>query len=376
VVGAALPVAQVAKALADAMPRGSCPWVLQVSQPSLLLALLRQPVIHPVGFEVPAAWWTQPALLSALMQARAHGHTLYWQGALAQFGAVAKQLQGIRGILSLSPDEASLAQQAAAQKGEFLAASQHQWVQSPIKPGHFYEALPNRALAAHALDKRQASGIVGWPPADLQQLDMRQPLPMDQLVMSQVTRLTQTDVALHTLEEVILKDPGMAYRLLRLINSAGYGLEQPIQSIRHALMMLGYDRLRQWLMQSKAQTSTDLAWHPVRQAMHWRTRIMQSLLDAGSGAELKGEIQMTAAFSQLDQIMHAPLPELLRHVPLSSRITSSILSDDGPYSSYLAVMRVLAQPTHVHQLATVCAKTDVSLAKANVALMQSLAPSM
>ena len=46
------------------------------------------------------------------------------------------------------------------------------------------------------------------------------------------------DAALHV-EQLIATDPTLAYGLLRLVNSSSYGLTVHVQSIRHAIVMLG-----------------------------------------------------------------------------------------------------------------------------------------
>ena len=48
------------------------------------------------------------------------------------------------------------------------------------------------------------------------------------------------------LEEAILREPSLCYRLLRYLNSAALGLH-PIRSIRHALSLMGQLEIRKWV---------------------------------------------------------------------------------------------------------------------------------
>ena len=50
-----------------------------------------------------------------------------------------------------------------------------------------------------------------------------------------VRKQTSTD----DIEEVLKKDAGLAFNLMRLINSAGFGLNREITSFRQAVMLLG-----------------------------------------------------------------------------------------------------------------------------------------
>jgi EAL and modified HD-GYP domain-containing signal transduction protein len=49
------------------------------------------------------------------------------------------------------------------------------------------------------------------------------------------------------LEKGFKHDPVLSYKLLRFINSPATGLMQPVRSIAHALVVLGYDQLYRWL---------------------------------------------------------------------------------------------------------------------------------
>ncbi len=40
----------------------------------------------------------------------------------------------------------------------------------------------------------------------------------------------------------------LSFKLLQLINSAYYALRQPVKSIRHAVLMLGYRNLLRWVL--------------------------------------------------------------------------------------------------------------------------------
>ena len=50
----------------------------------------------------------------------------------------------------------------------------------------------------------------------------------------------------HTVEGLVKQDARLCYRVLRCVNSAGFGLRREIQSIREALMLLGIDQIRKW----------------------------------------------------------------------------------------------------------------------------------
>ncbi len=58
------------------------------------------------------------------------------------------------------------------------------------------------------------------------------------------TLLKDDDVSVKQLEEIIEKDPPLAAKLLKLVNSSFYGLLNKISSIEHALVILGFKEVR------------------------------------------------------------------------------------------------------------------------------------
>jgi EAL and modified HD-GYP domain-containing signal transduction protein len=74
----------------------------------------------------------------------------------------------------------------------------------------------------------------------------RQSIPSARLASLQLVReLNQADVDWQRLEQAIKQDVGLPIKLLRCLNSAWFGLPQPVESLRHAMIMLGISGLRQ-----------------------------------------------------------------------------------------------------------------------------------
>ena len=65
-----------------------------------------------------------------------------------------------------------------------------------------------------------------------------------QVLMDLMQQLYKDDLVVEELVDTIIKDPGLTYRLLRHINSAGYMFNQEITSIHQAVVLLGQERLR------------------------------------------------------------------------------------------------------------------------------------
>jgi HD-like signal output (HDOD) protein len=65
------------------------------------------------------------------------------------------------------------------------------------------------------------------------------------LVFSQINRvINDPQASAYDVASIVSEDPGIAARILRMANSAYYGLPQPVSSIRQAIIILGTDALR------------------------------------------------------------------------------------------------------------------------------------
>ena len=72
-------------------------------------------------------------------------------------------------------------------------------------------------------------------------------IPCSKLAYVQVLSIANQDYFdVDKLEQAILREPSLCYRLLRYLNSASFGLF-PIRSIRHALSFMGQRELRKWV---------------------------------------------------------------------------------------------------------------------------------
>jgi hypothetical protein len=349
------------------------PVILATDEPPLLVALLRQAPVANTWIEVPEGVWAKPEALELLLAARRFGHRLLWRGPLSRFAPYAKRFQGLHGMLDLSVDDAVQALRSQQQGGEFALPAGVARIESPILPEHFYLGVSSGALADHCLDKQRAWGLVGWPDDEQLSATGHSPIAPDQRVMRQIMQAVDAEVPLHQLTALLVQDPVLVYRLLRMVNSAAFGLAHEVAAIRHALMMLGVDKLKGWLQKLYPIGTDDRNLHPVRHALHLRARLMRLLLDPNSDEELKGEIQLSGVFAGLDQLLKAPLAELLHQLPLPGRIFSTLVRGDGPYVAYLETARALSNPDQVGQVPGVCERSGFSLDEANRALLQLLA---
>ncbi len=158
-----------------------------------------------------------------------------------------------------------------------------------------------------------------------------------QAMILQLMDMVRKNADVKQLENVLKRDAAISYKLLRYINSAGFGLGCEIQSLKHAVTMLGYSPLYRWLALLLA-TATATGYSPV---------LMQNAVIRGRFAELLGQtflpkqeaenLFVAGMFSLLDKLLGVPMEDVLEKIQLSESVTQALLSREGIYGPFLAL---------------------------------------
>ncbi|MBL8349452.1 MAG: HDOD domain-containing protein [Burkholderiaceae bacterium] len=191
---------------------------------------------------------------------------------------------------------------------------------------------------------RGAIAVLGWPIDDTappRAGPSRGAQPELQAIVELINRVDRQE-PIDRLEAVMKNDPTMAFKLMRYINAPAFGLRVEVTGFRHAIMLLGYQKLKRWLALLLAAGSRDAGMKPVIYAAVRRGLLMEELgRDSGADAERLGELFICGVFSLLDRLMHQPFDELLKSIPTSDAVRAALLHGDGPHQPYLALVQAI-----------------------------------
>ncbi|MFL6674520.1 MAG: EAL and HDOD domain-containing protein [Massilia sp.] len=158
-----------------------------------------------------------------------------------------------------------------------------------------------------------------------------------QTIILQLMQMVQNNDDVPQIESVLKRDPALTYKLLRFINSAGFGSGREVQSLRQAIAMLGYAPLYRWLTLLLATASTS-GYSPV---------LMETAVVRGRLAELLGQkflargegenLFVAGMFSLLDRLLGLPMKEVLDTIQLPDEVVRALLTRSGMYGPYLAL---------------------------------------
>ena len=158
-----------------------------------------------------------------------------------------------------------------------------------------------------------------------------------QTIILQLMQMVQNNDDIPKLEGVLKRDPALTYKLLRNINSAGFGAGREVQSIRQAIGLMGYAPLYRWLTMLLAGASAS-GYSPVLMETAVVRGRLTELLGLHSLAKGEGEHLFVAGmFSLLDRLLGIPMKEVLETIPLPPEVVRALMSREGMYGPYLAL---------------------------------------
>jgi c-di-GMP-related signal transduction protein len=125
------------------------------------------------------------------------------------------------------------------------------------------------------------------------------------------------------IESVVKSDASFCYRLLRYLNSARFGFSSEIQSVRHALSMLGEEEVARWvrivaIFGAGEGKPSDLVLSALVRARFCEL-IAPMIQEGGSDLFLMGLISM------MDSILELPMSRVLDSVSIAQESKSALL---------------------------------------------------
>jgi c-di-GMP-related signal transduction protein len=158
-----------------------------------------------------------------------------------------------------------------------------------------------------------------------------------QTIILQLMQMVQKNEDIPKIEAVLKRDPALSYKMLRFINSAGFGATREIQSLRQAIAMMGYAPMYRWLTLLLATASTSGFSPVLMETAVIRGRLTELLgvkaLPRGEGENLF----VAGMFSLLDRLLGLPMQEVLDTIQLPDEVVKALLGREGMYGPYLAL---------------------------------------
>ncbi|ANG61200.1 signal protein [Marinobacterium aestuarii] len=158
------------------------------------------------------------------------------------------------------------------------------------------------------------------------------------VLLQLLAELQNPDTTAAALEQIAVNDAALTFKILKVVNSAAFSLRREVESLSHAITLLGLDQIRRWVTLFLAGAEPGKPDELTRN-MLVRGRMCELL------AELMGRPHALNYFvvgllSQLDALLDIEMSELMEQVPLQQEIKAALLTRAGMLGEVLQDVEV------------------------------------
>ncbi len=182
-----------------------------------------------------------------------------------------------------------------------------------------------------------------------------------------IALLIINDAGVESIVRTVQESPALTYKLLLQANSAVVGARQEIDSVRHAILLLGRDQIRRWaqaeLMVSNGSQEQD---NPLVEMAMMRASFMEQFSkihpklrdsrDAADRAFLAGTL------STLEMIYNVSIENVVESVELSADVKKALLLREGLFGEMLMFVEAMER-LDFHRVRRMLPKLNISPAQ-------------
>jgi EAL and modified HD-GYP domain-containing signal transduction protein len=137
--------------------------------------------------------------------------------------------------------------------------------------------------------------------------------------------------------------PELTYKLMRLVNSIGMGMQAPITSVAHALVVVGRRQLQRWLQVLLFACDGAAGFSsPLLQTAVARGRLLELIAARRSRDQAFADCAfMTGVLSLLDALLEVPMSEAIGQMSLPEDVVAALLDRTGLLGQMLVIAEAL-----------------------------------
>lgn len=202
------------------------------------------------------------------------------------------------------------------------------------------EKIEDEALFSACLEK-QFDAYQGYFFAQPTVLKGEQAQP-DQMCLVRMIGMLLGDADLSELEALFKNSPGLTLGLLKLVNSVGInGGNEPVESIRQAIVMLGQKQLLRWVQLLMYAAPGNGAGDAIMLQVAGRARLVELIAKKVDSIHQNFSDQafMVGMLSLADTVVPSTIEDILRDIGLSDNIKQAILEETGSHGQLLKLVK-------------------------------------
>jgi len=155
------------------------------------------------------------------------------------------------------------------------------------------------------------------------------------IVMQSIAKLQDPEADFKTIEDIVIKDVSLSYKLLKVANSAHFSPIDEIKSISQAISFIGLNQLRGWLT-LLLLSSISKKPHELTTIAMTRAKMCEILARSTGKVEPEASF-LVGLFSVLDALFDANMKDIVKDLSLSNDITEALVGRKGALGTMLKV---------------------------------------
>ncbi|MEI6306377.1 MAG: EAL domain-containing protein [Deltaproteobacteria bacterium] len=163
-----------------------------------------------------------------------------------------------------------------------------------------------------------------------------------------IMRLLSEEAEQLEIDAAFRGDPGLTYKLLLLVNSVGIGTRVRIETVRHAVSILGRQQIKRWVQLALFANSDNRGMEsPIVDMAAVRASLMENL--ASCYPNLKGyhdsteKAYMVGILSVLEKVYDIPMDEVVQKLNLSEDVRDALVGRQSSLGKLLHVVELLEE---------------------------------
>ncbi len=168
-----------------------------------------------------------------------------------------------------------------------------------------------------------------------QMMAVRDLPPAKTSILRFMSEMSAPEIKHERIEELFRADVGLTVRLLRYLNSASFGLRQEVQSIGHAINLLGERPLKRWSLMLAMMVLCDDRPQELLVTALSRARFAERVAPSSGLAEHDQELFLAGMLTLVDSMVGRPAEEILAGLAINDTVRNAVLRRESPLGPVL-----------------------------------------
>ncbi len=147
--------------------------------------------------------------------------------------------------------------------------------------------------------------------------------------LNMLSQLQDQTTDYEKIAELVSHDVALAYKLLRYVNSAAFGVRVEVKSLQSAIALVGEEKLRQWISVMMLSYLAEDKPNELLRLSVQRARFCQGLSDLIAGVGSRASCYTLGMLSLLDVILERKMEQILDGLHLDQDLYDALVSGTG-----------------------------------------------